>query len=206
MIDTGVSGTIPLRETVEELIGVDHPLVVAHTHAHGDHIAGDHQFVDRPDTVVVRHEPTEGADFFEIENWSIEGSLLELGTRSIDIVPIPGHEPASIAIYDAQTGLLITGDTLYPGRLYAGDFVAFRSSIRRLVEFTSSRQVTWVLGTHIEMTNQPGGDFEIRSPSHPNERKLEVTREHLLELNEAVTGMGDEAKHEVHDDFIIAPV
>jgi hypothetical protein len=56
------------------------------------------------------------------------------------------------------------------------------------------------------MTNQPGGDFEIRSPSHPNERKLEVTREHLLELNEAVTGMGDEAKHEVHDDFTIAPV
>ena len=206
MIDTGVSGTIPLRETVEELIGVDHPLVVAHTHAHGNHIAGGHQFVDRPDTVVVGHEPTEGADLFEIENWSIEGSLLELGTRSIDIVPIPSHEPASIAIYDAQTGLLITGDTLYPGRLYVGDFVAFRSSIRRLVEFTSSRQVTWVLGTHIEMTNQPGGDLEIRSPSHPSECKLEVTREHLLELNEAVTGMGDEAKHEVHDDFIIAPV
>jgi hydroxyacylglutathione hydrolase len=98
LIDTGVSGTIPLRETVEELIGVDHPLVVAHTHAHGNHIAGDHQFVDRPDTVVVGHEPTKGADLFDIENWSIEGSLLELGARSIDIVPIPSHEPASIAI------------------------------------------------------------------------------------------------------------
>ena len=83
--------------------------------------------------------------------------------------------------------------------------MAFRSSIRRLVEFTSSRQVTWVLGTHIEMTNQPGVDFEIRSLSHPNEHKLELTREHLLELNEALTGMGDEAKHEVHDECIIAP-
>ena len=56
------------------------------------------------------------------------------------------------------------------------------------------------------MTDQPGVDFEIRSPSHTNKRKLQLTCEHLLELIAAMPGMGDEAKHEVHDDFIIAPV
>ena len=28
-------------------------LLVLHTHAHGDHVAGDAQFADRPDTLVV---------------------------------------------------------------------------------------------------------------------------------------------------------
>lgn len=63
--------------------------MVAHTDAHGDYIAGDHQFVNRPNTVVVGHEPKEVEDFFEIENWPIEGSLFELGARGIDIVPFP---------------------------------------------------------------------------------------------------------------------
>jgi hypothetical protein len=31
LIDTGASGTIPLRETVDDLIGADHPLVIAHS-------------------------------------------------------------------------------------------------------------------------------------------------------------------------------
>jgi glyoxylase-like metal-dependent hydrolase (beta-lactamase superfamily II) len=196
LIDTGASGTIPLRETLDELIGPDHPLVVAHSHSHGDHIAGDAQFHDRPNTTVVGHSPQDVAEFFEIENWPIEISQMDLGERRLDIIPIPGHEPASIAIYDALTGLLITGDTLYPGRLYVRDFQAFRSSIERLVAFTAQRQVRWVLGTHIEMTNQPGVDFDIRSLSHPSERSLELTSEHLSELHGALVDMGDEAKHE----------
>jgi hydroxyacylglutathione hydrolase len=56
------------------------------------------------------------------------------------------------------------------------------------------------------MTNQPGVDYEIRSPTHPNERRLELTSEHLSELHGALVDMGDEAKQEIHDDFIIAPV
>ena len=43
---------------------------------------------------------------------------------------------ASIALYDRRTGLLLTGDTLYPGRLYVRDGPAFAASIQRLVAFT----------------------------------------------------------------------
>ncbi len=51
----------PLRQTVDGLIDgwlAENPregyeLVVAHTHAHGDHVAGDGQFAGRPLTTVV---------------------------------------------------------------------------------------------------------------------------------------------------------
>jgi len=32
----------------------------------------------------------------------------------MDIVPIPGHTDDSIALYDHRTGILLTGDTVYP--------------------------------------------------------------------------------------------
>ena len=34
------------------------------------------------------------------------------------MIPIPGHDVASIALYDRVTGNFMTGDSLYPGRLY----------------------------------------------------------------------------------------
>ena len=43
------------------------PLVVAHSHAHGDHIAGDAAFRDRPDTVLVGLKPADVAAFFGIK-------------------------------------------------------------------------------------------------------------------------------------------
>jgi hydroxyacylglutathione hydrolase len=61
LLDTGATEDDSLRRTVDELVAewlTSHPasayeLVVAHTHAHGDHIAGDASFSGRPDTVVV---------------------------------------------------------------------------------------------------------------------------------------------------------
>ena len=64
LLDTGATADpelFPLRETVDSILAgwlTEHPregyeLVVAHTHGHGDHVAGDVQFQDRPDTTVV---------------------------------------------------------------------------------------------------------------------------------------------------------
>jgi len=205
LIDTGAGGGVPIRESVDELIGRDFPLVVAHSHAHGDHIADDAQFADRPETVIVGHGPEEVAAFFGINDRPAQLAAIDLGGRIIDIIPIPGHEPASIALYDGQTGILITGDTLYPGRLYVRDFEAFRASIARLIDFIGDHKVTWVLGTHIEMTQEPGVDYEHRAPTHPNERELQLGIEHVHELHNALQAMGDHIRHEVHDDFIVVP-
>ena len=67
LLDTGATADpakFPLRATVDQLIAewlAQHPrdtyqLVVAHTHGHNDHVAGDAQFADRPATTVVNRE------------------------------------------------------------------------------------------------------------------------------------------------------
>ena len=54
-----------------------------------------------------------------------------------------------------RTGILLTGDSVYPGRLYVTDFAAFRSSIHRLADFASSRPIGHVPGNHMEQTRTP---------------------------------------------------
>ena len=205
LFDTGAPGKLPLRETVDELVGKKFPLIVAHTHSHFDHLAGDWQFEGRANTKIVGHTPEEVTDFFGMKPWPVTNASVDLGERTIDLIPIPGHDVAGIATYDRETSILITNDFLYPGRLYVRDFPAYGASLGRMIAFTDTRPVSWVLGCHIEMTTEPGMDYEQSAPTHPNEHRLEMGIEHLRELWDAVKGMGEEARREVHDDFIIVP-
>ena len=205
LFDTGAPGKLPLRQTVDQLVGGDFPLIVAHTHSHFDHLAGDWQFEDRENAKIVRHTPEEVAAFFGMTPWPVTPATVDLGGRIIDLIPIPGHDVAGIATYDRATAILVTNDFLYPGRLYVRDFPGYRASLERMIEFTGSRPVSWVLGCHIEMTTAPGVDYEQSAPTHPDEHPLELGIEHLRELWEAVRDMGLEPRREVHDDFIIVP-
>jgi hydroxyacylglutathione hydrolase len=205
LLDTGAPTRPWLRALVDELIGSNFSLAVAHSHAHSDHVAGDHEFEDRANTRIVGHKPQQVAKFFGIRKWPEHAATIELGNRPLQIIPIPGHEPSSVAIYDPRTGILLTGDTLYPGRLYVNDFEAYRDSIDRLVNLLSEAGVSCVLGSHIEMTNHPGQDFGPMQPRHPNERRLELEWRHVLELQQVLSSM-DEAQYTVSDDFIVYPV
>jgi len=206
LFDSGATPTGSLRAIVDELIGPETALIVAHSHAHGDHVAGDGQFAERPRTDVVGHSPSEVASFFGIDPWPTGLVSRDLGGRRLTILPIPGHEPASIAVYDSATGLLLTGDTFYPGRLYVNDPLAYRASIDRLVDFTSARGVSWILGTHIEMTTTPGEDYPFEAPTHPSEHVLQLTPEHLVELQSSLRAMTGPVVRQVHDDFIVFPL
>src|SRR5262249_11813437 len=104
------------------------PLVVMHSHAHGDHTAGDAQFKDKPNVQFVAAAVPEIQRAFAIEDWPTDTGHIDLGGRIVDVIPIPGHNDASIALYDRATGLLLTGDSLYPGRLYVSDLAAFVAS------------------------------------------------------------------------------
>ena len=90
----------------------------------------------------------------------------------LDIIPIPGHQQASIAVYDKQTRVMLTGDSFYPGRLYIGDWPAFVASTQRLVDFTKLHPVAMLLGNHIEMTDTPGIDYPTGTTYQPNEHRL----------------------------------
>ena len=215
-IDSGAGG-LKIRPTIDKVIADwsrahgrnSLQLVVAHSHSHHDHVAGDEEFTGRPDTVVVGHSPEEVAAFFNVHSWPTEIVTFDLGGGHVlDIIPSPGHEPAEISVYDRSSHLLLMGDELYPGRLYipTRDFKIYQATIDRVADFTRSRPVAWILGNHIEMTQTPGCDYPMHFPSHPLEHRLELPSSRLLELRAAVDAMGDLPRLEVHDDFIIYPL
>src|SRR3954471_19150860 len=199
LLDTGAVDDHTLRDAVDQLVAdwlVDHPhpgyqLVVAHTHAHGDHIAGDASFADRPDTVVVGTSPEEVQVFFGFDAWPAQIVEYDLGERRLEVTGIPGHQPASIAVYDGASGLLFTGDSVYPGRIYVRDFPAFVDSMNRLVDLASARDVTHVLGCHIEMTQVPKRDYFFGSRYQPDEPALQMTPDQLRALRDAAVLVAD---------------
>ena len=183
--------------------GID--LVVAHTHAHDDHTSGDLQLGALPRTTVVGTSPAAVGAFFRFKAWPTDVVSYDLGERVLDVVAIPGHEPSSIAIYDRATGILFTGDTLYPGRLYVRDAPEFSRSVRRLVEFTRGKVVSHILGNHIEQSRTPYLDYPVGTVYQPDEHPLELGRAHLLELDAALTEMGAAVHRQALRDFTIWP-
>lgn len=215
LIDTGAGG-LKIRPTVDAAIGqwlAEHhrasiPLVVAHSHSHGDHRMGDAEFRDRPETVVVGWTAPEVAAFFKIVEWPKNAATFDLGGRALGILPTPGHHPSHIMVFDPKTRWLISGDTLYPGRLYIPDgaLADYRASVDRAVAFTRSRQVSHVMGAHVEMSREAGKDYRNAAPTHPDEHALELPYADLLELQAAVHAMGDTPARDVHRDFIVFPL
>jgi hydroxyacylglutathione hydrolase len=214
LLDTGATADaerFPLRLTVDRLIAdwlAEHPreryeLVVAHSHAHGDHVAGDGQFAGRADTVIVAHERAAVQRFFGLADWPVQVVPFDLGGRVLEITGSPGHHPAAITIYDPWTGFLLTGDTVLPGRLYVDDHALFLASINRMVQFARTRLVTHVLGCHIEMTGTPGRDFPIGATYQPGERLLQLSADRLTAVRDATAAIGGQRGVHVFEDFIV---
>ncbi|KAL1915613.1 uncharacterized protein VTP21DRAFT_6737 [Calcarisporiella thermophila] len=181
-------------------------LLVTHSHAHGDHTFNDPEFIGAPNTRIAGLSPNEVADFFGMASFEGEPTTFDLGNRPLLIFGIPGHEESSIAIYDPQTKWLLTGDSLYPGRLFVSDFVQYKQSIKRLANAVRQRnlQVDLIMGTHIEI-DRNGNEFEEGAIFQPNEHPLELHLKNLFELEQALDSM-KELQREVHKEFIIQPV
>jgi glyoxylase-like metal-dependent hydrolase (beta-lactamase superfamily II) len=162
-------------------------------------VAGDPQFAGRPDTTFIKPDVESLKTFFGFHNWPEEVVTYDLGNRLMDIVPIPGHTDDSFALYDRRTGVLLTGDTVYPGRLYVTDFADFKKSIHRLAEFTDGKIIAHVLGNHIEQTRTPYLEYPIGKLSQPEEHELEMSVGTILELDRALSHMQGPARLALRD-------
>ncbi len=182
------------------------PLVVAHTHNHSDHVAGDAQFRSLPNVTFVGAELDTAVKFWGFKNWPDEIVKFDLGDRVLEIFGVPGHQRASIAVYDPQTAILITGDIVYPGRLYIDDPDAFSASINRMLDFTGTHIVSHLLGCHIEQTNTPYLEYPIGTMYQPNEHRLELNRGILFELQDVVRSMQGKLERVALRDLTIYPV
>ena len=158
LLDTGAVAEperMPLAAIVRDLVrkaaGGDLPLIVTHTHRHGDHRAGDAQFAAIPNAEVVPIESERMRTYFGFDHWPDGEARLDLGGRIVHVLPTPGHHPDHLVFYDEPTGLLLSGDFLLPGRLLIDDTAAYLESAQRVAAFAQNHSITHVLGGHIEL-------------------------------------------------------
>jgi hydroxyacylglutathione hydrolase len=216
LLDTGATAEaeyLPLRDVVDELMQTwlaehrreSYELLVLHTHSHGDHVAGDGQFTDRANTVLVQADRDIAWKFFGFAEDPDAIRPVDLGGRVLEVFATPGHDAAAVTFYDPWTGFLLTGDTVYRGRLYIVDWATFSRSIDRMIEFCQTRAVTHVIGCHIEMSRQPGVDYPVRTTYQPDEPPLEMSVDHLYAVRAALDEVGPEPARRAFDDFVLWP-
>ncbi len=192
LIDTGDvadPSRMPLEKTVLQLLpqeGVEKlPLLVVHTHRHRDHRAGDGQFANLPNVQVVGFDIDSVRRFYHFTDWPNGLARIDLGDRTVDVMPTPGHNETEVSFYDEKTGLFFSGDFLMPGRLLIDDTAADLASAKRVAALVLGRRMSYVLGGHIEM-DAKGRMFPWESQYHPDEHVLQLTKADLLALPTAV--------------------
>jgi glyoxylase-like metal-dependent hydrolase (beta-lactamase superfamily II) len=151
------------------------------THCHIDHIGGVIPLLEKGSPKLYLHreeaEPinsgdmshtlgdTFGADLplFKIDVMLEEGDVIDFGDVKLRVFHTPGHSAGSIVMQVEETGILFTGDTLFPGGSFGRvDFPT--GSPEKLVE--SLRRIS-------EM------EFEIGLPGHMNAMKFNARRSAL---------------------------
>ena len=65
-----------------------------------------------------------------------EGDGIDLGDRSFQVLHLPGHTPGSIGLWEAETGILFSGDAVYDGAIFdelpGADIEAYVATMQRL--------------------------------------------------------------------------
>jgi len=194
VVDTGANQSpelSPIYQTVESLIEQqggrinDKPeVLVVHSHSHSDHTKGDSQFHGKPGVEVVGTNTQALETQLGLGDWPTKQSSIDLGGRLLTLIPIPGHQEQSIAIYDPQTEWLLTGDSLYPGSIRVKNWSDYKNSIQRLLEFSRGKPVSLILGSHIEFNAEKNKPYKIGTRYQPHETPLGMYVDQLKVLND----------------------
>ena len=114
--------------------------ILANTHGHGDHIAGNGEVLRVTGAKLAAHP----IDVPAAEIALGEGSQIQIGSLTIDVLHTPGHTPGGL-VFNPE-GALITGDTLFVTRCGRADFPgsdpeAMYCSLLRLAAFPPETKV-----------------------------------------------------------------
>jgi len=179
LFDTGM-GIGNIQAEVEALTGL--PVVVVVSHCHYDHIGDNYRYdevwafdndseIGRIERGKTREECVhylasgtylELPAGFDPATYEIKPSLvtrrlkhlevIDLGGRTLTGHHTPGHSPGSICLLDSRNGILFTGDTYYPGMMYAhfedSDFDDYVQTAAALVDLLP--QVSYLCPAHNE--------------------------------------------------------
>ncbi len=164
MVDSGM-GVVSLRQWVP--LVSERALDAVASHTHFDHVGCHHEFDCRlchsaeadilasPTRANTLADPYVRDDIFDAlpdvpyqsTTYAVKGApatrLLEdgdgvdLGDRRFEVIHTPGHSPGGIAMWEAATGTLISGDIVYDGPLiedtYHADMDDYVASMERLL-------------------------------------------------------------------------
>ncbi|MFQ6135845.1 MAG: MBL fold metallo-hydrolase [Candidatus Hydrothermarchaeales archaeon] len=127
LIDTGAGLSNGIRREIEDKLDGKDVGIVINTHAHRDHVGGNHLFEDARvlchelEAVEMRSGNLYGTHIFvgpkspqRVDELLEEGDEIELGGTALDVIHTPGHTPGSISLLEKTKGLLFSGDTLFP--------------------------------------------------------------------------------------------
>ena len=113
LVDTGF-GTGDVKTLVAGL--TDLPLKVLNTHGHVDHLGCnklfDEIYAHPSEFAKIRQETeTTYGKGFTLKP-IIEGDIIDLGGRELEVILLPGHAPGSVGLLDRQNRFFITNDNV----------------------------------------------------------------------------------------------
>ena len=192
LVDSGM-GVVSLRQQVKCV--TEKPLLAVASHTHFDHIGAHHEFseraVHRAEAELMRHPARAAvlADPYVTDaiftqrppgsycsaRYNVrpapatrlldDGDIIDLGNRHFEVIHTPGHSPGSIALWEAATATLFSGDAIYDGPLiddaYHSDIDTYLATMKRLLD--------------LPVRTVHGGHF----PSFSGDRYRELIRTYL---------------------------
>eukprot|EP00752_Nemacystus_decipiens_P000049 g49.t1 len=163
LVDSGM-GVVSLRAQIP--LVTEKPLTAVASHIHFDHIGCHHEFEDRcvhaAEAEILAH-PTRKATLadpyvtdaifdalppapYRSADYAVTaapatrvleaGDVLDLGDRRFEVIHCPGHSPGGIMLWERETGVLFSGDTVYDGPLiddaYHSDVADYVATMKRI--------------------------------------------------------------------------
>jgi glyoxylase-like metal-dependent hydrolase (beta-lactamase superfamily II) len=175
LVDSGM-GVVSLRQWVPMV--TERPLEAVASHTHFDHVGCNHEFPCRSCHGAEAHllrAPTRENTFadryvtdeiftalppepYRSETYAVaaapatrllwDGDVVDLGDRRFEVIHTPGHSPGGIALWEAATGILFSGDIVYDGELIEGTSALEQAQYIRSMERLLALPVRVVHGGH----------------------------------------------------------
>ena len=149
------------------------PVMAVNTHGHFDHTLGVCHLKERygipfalsaKDGFLLEHAQTSGS-IFGVKVGEMPAIDIDLdrtpeirfGTTVLQVIPTPGHTPGHVALYEPQSGVVFTGDTL------------FRESIGRTD--LPGGDYSWIMRSILDKLLPLGDDVQV-FPGHGPETTI----------------------------------
>lgn len=166
IVDVGREAGLPTLAKAMEKDGLEPAKVevIANTHLHIDHTAGNRSFHDlyggsvrmtslQKDCYQVSVCQTSrffGLEPIEFEADGILDSVIDLGGLTVEAIATPGHSPESICFYCREIKALICGDLVFDQNIGRSDLPGGDSAqMRQSIEKVSGLEIELLLPGHM---------------------------------------------------------